>query len=128
MAANSGGLLRVFLLANLTFLWTGVSQNLQAYYMDIAGVTLKTQNGIAASGNVVGSLLLLGFWPSLRRAVGREHFRQLWWVSLFDLGGAVFSQVCPPPAVRRTRALHPLQRPFDLASPLRPLCDPPRCD
>jgi hypothetical protein len=56
---------RRLLLSTFVFILTGIAQSLQAYELYKIGLSRHTSNAIAASGNVVGVVMLLVWSPNM---------------------------------------------------------------
>jgi len=88
----------VFLRQNLNFLFFGVAQNLFAYQLDKDGIGSVSENGILASVQPLGAVLLClvigdGVVSQLRDLGFRQWWSRHWMFAICDLGGGIFSQL-----------------------------------
>ena len=88
----------VFLRQNLNFLFFGVAQNLFAYQLDKDGIGSVSENGILASVQPLGAVLLClvigdGVVSQLRDLGYRQWWSRHWMFAICDLGGGIFSQL-----------------------------------
>jgi drug/metabolite transporter (DMT)-like permease len=87
----------ILLLANGTFLITGIVQNLLAFQLDVLGLGEKSQNNLLAAAQPLGAVILCAAVTSNIQTVRRigvvPLFKRYWIFAALDIGGGIFTQI-----------------------------------